>query len=114
MDNDLAVNQSSMGRLAFVIFGVTGDLTRRKLIPALYELAKSNNLPAPLTIIGFARRNWTREMMVDSLTMGLLEFSRTKPIDMDIVNRLFAGASYIQSSFEDNAGYDEIIRLTQE
>jgi glucose-6-phosphate 1-dehydrogenase len=114
LDNELAVNQSLAGKLAFVIFGVTGDLTRRKLIPALYELAKSNNLPAPLTIVGFARRDWTHEMMVDNLIRGLLEFSRTKPIDMGIAHRLFAGARYIQSSFDDDAGYGEINHLIQE
>ncbi len=114
MDNDSVDTQTSPGRLAFVIFGVTGDLTRRKLIPALYELAKSKNLPVPLTIIGFARREWTRETMVENLVKGLLEFSRTKPIDMDVVNQLFSNSKYIRSSFEDDAGYKEINRLTTE
>ena len=56
---DLSLESGLSGSIAFVIFGVTGDLTRRKLIPALYELLISKRLPEPLKIIGFARRDWT-------------------------------------------------------
>jgi len=41
-----------------VIFGATGDLTHRKLIPALYNLAADGDLPAGLRVVGFARRTW--------------------------------------------------------
>ncbi|MCJ7695572.1 MAG: hypothetical protein MUO40_09110, partial [Anaerolineaceae bacterium] len=51
------------GGSAFVIFGVTGDLTVRKLLPALYENARAGSLPKDFTIIGFARREWTDEVM---------------------------------------------------
>ena len=44
--------------IAFVVFGVTGDVTHRKLLPALYELHREGQLTAPLHIIGFARREW--------------------------------------------------------
>ena len=51
------------GKAAFVVFGVTGDLTRRKLIPALYELQLAGRLPEDFHIIGFARRDWTDEFL---------------------------------------------------
>src|SRR5438034_800096 len=46
---------------AMVIFGATGDLARRKLVPALYNLARAGHLPAELGVVGYARRGpWTR------------------------------------------------------
>mgnify|MGYP000016456558 CR=1 FL=1 len=44
-----------------VIFGATGDLTRRKLVPALFSLAQEGQLPADFNIIGFARRPWSHD-----------------------------------------------------
>src|SRR3954468_1070081 len=46
---------------AVVLFGATGDLTHRKLVPALYRLARGGNLPNDCAIVGFARREWTDE-----------------------------------------------------
>lgn len=48
---------------AIIIFGVTGDLASRKLLPALYENARTNRFVAPIYIIGFARRDWTNKKM---------------------------------------------------
>jgi len=64
---------------AFVIFGVTGDLTRRKLIPAIYELKLAGRLDGPFHIIGFARRDWSDEILRETLREGVKEFARTKP-----------------------------------
>ncbi len=55
---DLKVNYP----FGLVIFGVTGDLARRKLLPALYELHRVNRLPGKLVLIGFARRDWAMEI----------------------------------------------------
>ena len=52
---------------AIVIFGVTGDLTARKLIPALDHLHRNDRLPKPFSIIGFARREWTDEILRQKL-----------------------------------------------
>ena len=46
---------------AMVLFGATGDLAHRKLVPALFQLARGGNLPAEYAIVGFARRDWTDE-----------------------------------------------------
>ncbi|HMD88443.1 MAG TPA: glucose-6-phosphate dehydrogenase, partial [Anaerolineaceae bacterium] len=66
---------SQTDRIAFVIFGVTGDLTRRKLIPALYELCVSDRLPMPIDIIGFARRDLTDASMKNMLQTGITSFA---------------------------------------
>ncbi len=62
--------------IGFVIFGATGDLTRRKLLPALYQLASENRLPEKLKIIGFARRPWTDAELRQVLAEGIEESER--------------------------------------
>src|SRR5436305_9382413 len=56
---------------AVVLFGATGDLTHRKLVPALYRLAQGGNLPTEYAIVGFARRDWTDEQLRDELAASL-------------------------------------------
>ncbi len=91
---------------AFVIFGVTGDLTRRKLLPALYQLARENRLSEKIEIIGFARRPWNSEYMNKVLIEGIQEYARIKPADNKVISKIFLNARYIMSEFEDKRGYD--------
>ena len=94
-----------------VIFGVTGDLTRRKLIPALYENARNGRLPKPFFIIGFARRPWNDEKMREVLRQGVAEFGRTKPVNEEVLDELLGSAYYIQSTFKDSNGYDKLAKI---
>lgn len=98
-------NEPCSDGVAIVIFGVTGDLTRRKLMPGLYENAKHGRLPEPFYIIGFARRPWSHEEMRDVLRQGVMEYGRTKPIDEKVLNRLLENAYYVESAFQDRDGY---------
>lgn len=91
--------------ISLVIFGVTGDLTRRKLIPGIYQLIMNGNIKTPLRLIGFARRTWTNEIMVENLKTGIEEFARTKPVKQGITDILFKNSEYVQSSFENQEGY---------
>jgi glucose-6-phosphate 1-dehydrogenase len=91
--------------VGFVVFGVTGDLTRRKLLPALYELKKAGRLEAPFFIIGFARRDWTDETLREQLKEGVMEFARTKPVAEPVLDELLSRAHYIQSTFDEEDGY---------
>jgi glucose-6-phosphate 1-dehydrogenase len=95
--------------IAFIIFGVTGDLTRRKLIPALYQLAKENKDNSGIDIIGFARRDWDDNYLKEVLCEGVKEFARVKPVDDFTLSNLLQDAHYIQSEFEDRAGYENLI-----
>ncbi len=103
---------SNMGEpVAFVVFGVTGDLTRRKLIPALYELKLAGRLDVPLYIIGFARRDWSDDFLRDTLRTGVQEFARSQPVDLPVLESLLANAHYIQSTFDDMDGYHRLSAL---
>src|SRR5271168_4410312 len=74
---------------SIVIFGASGDLTARKLIPAFYHLYKDKQMPASFRILGFARREKTDESWRAELREALDRFSRTKPVDEEVW-RLFA------------------------
>ena len=109
MDNT-SVNES----IAFIIFGVTGDLTRRKLIPALYELQLSARLPQRLCLIGFARRDWTDEMLQETMIAGVKEFARHQPIDLIVAGDLLNCAIYVKSSFDDSEGYRRLVKVVKD
>lgn len=101
-------NEPCSDGVAIVIFGVTGDLARRKLMSALYENAKNRRLPVPFYIIGFARRPWSHEKMREVLREGVREYGRTKPLDEPILDALLENAFYIESTFEDFKGYQKL------
>jgi glucose-6-phosphate 1-dehydrogenase len=94
--------------VAFIIFGVTGDLTHRKLIPALYELALARQLPERFHIIGFARRSWNDDSLRQVLREGVIDYGRTKPVQVDVLDQLLKQAHYIRSTFDDPAGYQQL------
>lgn len=102
------ISGSVSGGFAVVIFGVTGDLTHRKLIPALYQLTLAGRLPDDFHIIGFARRDWTDEVLRETLRAGVNEFARTKPVDTSTLDCLMTQAHYIRSQFDDPEGYKRL------
>ncbi len=96
--------------IALVIFGVTGDLTKRKLLPALYQLESEKRLPEKIDIIGFARRPWNDSILKTVLTDGIREYARISPPKSTIIMKLLSNIKYIQSEFEERKGYDELIQ----
>ncbi len=90
-----------------VIFGATGDLTHRKLIPALYNLAIDGELPAGVKILGFARRDWSDEFFCEGLKKLNRQVSRTGH-DEEIWKSLAANIEYHKSEFQDKDGYKRL------
>src|SRR5881394_293994 len=87
-----------------VIFGATGDLTMRKLIPALYNLAADGELPPAVAIVGFARRPKTDDQFRQEQKESTTKFSRQQVRD-DIWNGIAQALFYHQSEFHDANGY---------
>src|SRR5256885_9313146 len=87
-----------------VIFGATGDLTMRKLIPALYNLAADGELPPAVAIVGFARRPKTDEQFREEQKESTTKFSRQQVRD-DIWKGFAQALFYHQSEFHDANGY---------
>lgn len=108
------IDLQEQGPIGFVVFGVTGDLTRRKLIPAIYELKRAGRLEAPLYIIGFARREWSDESLQENLREGVKEFARTQPVDEKVLDDLLSKAHYVQSTFDDIDGYRRLADVLEE
>ncbi len=91
-----------------VIFGASGDLTARKLIPAFYHLFAEKQLPTPFRIIGFARREKSDTMWREELQVALEKFSRTKKADPAIWEAFAANVSYCQGEFSDAEAYKKL------
>ena len=92
---------------SFVIFGASGDLTRRKLFPALYNLALDQTLPRSFSAIGVARRPKTDESFASEMREALNKFSRRK-VDEAAWNRLAPGVGYVQGTFEQAKTYSDL------
>ena len=93
---------------SIVIFGASGDLTARKLIPAFYHLHKEKQMPPDFRIIGFARRDKTDDSWRVELRQALDEFSRTKPVDEDVWKDFSQHIFYCMGDITDNAAYEKL------
>ena len=91
-----------------VIFGASGDLTSRKLIPALYHLFKEKLLPPLFRVVGFARREKTNATWRQELRTALDQFSRTKPVDEKVWAAFAETISYCQGDLTDDAAYKKL------
>ena len=89
---------------ALVIFGATGDLARRKLGPALYNLAHEGALPERFALVGIARSKLTDEEFRQMAMNSVREFSR-RPPDEKVLTKLFEDVRYVSGSFDDDAVY---------
>lgn len=88
-----------------VIFGATGDLTSRKLFPALYNLAVDGQLPENFACIAFARRDKSDKEFRDEMYQGVSKFSRNKPIDEALWKKFEEKIFYHRSDFHEDEGY---------
>ncbi len=102
------------GPCAFVIFGATGDLTRRKLVPALYSLFLQGLLPTSTAIIGFARRPWTDGQFREEMHRGLREHAPSLARDEESWNTFARLLEYLRSTFDDADGYARLGRRLEE
>jgi glucose-6-phosphate 1-dehydrogenase len=91
-----------------VIFGATGDLTHRKLMPALYDLYCDGKLPKGFTVIGFARRDKSDEQFRTEVREGVNEFARNKPGDSDRWDSFAEGLFYHRAEFHEEQGYTSL------
>jgi glucose-6-phosphate 1-dehydrogenase len=82
-----------------VIFGATGDLSGRKLLPALYNLAKQRSLPAGFAVVGAAMDQLSDDDFRKHAAQKIQEFSRTQPIDARVLASFLASLSYVKVDF---------------
>jgi glucose-6-phosphate 1-dehydrogenase len=92
---------------AITIFGATGDLAQRKLLPALYNLAHDGALPERFNLIGTSRSDHSDDEFREMAADAIRRFSRRTP-DEAVLTRLLAEVRYVPGSFDDASVYERI------
>ena len=98
---------------SLVIFGATGDLAHRKLLPALYNLAHEGQLPERFEMIGVGRRDQEHEDFRDAVVASIERYSRRKP-DENVLKGLIDDVRYVQGDFDDDNVYGELRKTLEE
>lgn len=91
-----------------IIFGATGDLTSRKLLPAIYNLKREGQLPTNFACVGFARREKSHDDFRSEMKEAINSFSRVKPIEEELWNNFSQQIYYHISEFDDDQGYESL------
>jgi glucose-6-phosphate 1-dehydrogenase len=95
------------GPSGLVIFGVTGDLSRKKLMPAVYDLANRGLLPPGFALVGFARRDWADQDFEAEVHAAVKQYARTH-FDEDVWRQLREGIRFVQGEFDDDSAFDRL------
>ncbi|HEY5171529.1 MAG TPA: glucose-6-phosphate dehydrogenase, partial [Acidimicrobiia bacterium] len=95
------------GPCGLVLFGVTGDLARKKLMPAIYDLANRGLLPPGFALVGFARRDWADEDFEQVVHDAVKQYART-PFREEVWTQLAEGFRFVPGDFDDNAAFDSL------
>lgn len=101
------------GSCGLVMFGVTGDLARKKLMPAVYDLANRGLLPPAFALTGFARREWGREDFENVVYESVKQHART-PFREETWEQLSSGIRFVQGTFDDPAAFERLRETVEE
>jgi glucose-6-phosphate 1-dehydrogenase len=97
-----------------VIFGATGDLTGRKLFPALYNLQREGQLPNHFACVGFARREKSHDQFRQEMHDAVNQFSRVKPVDENLWSIFMHQIYYHVSNFDEDQGYEQLRQMLED
>ena len=95
------------GPCVLVLFGVTGDLATKKLLPAIYDLANRGLLPPGFSLVGFARRDWADEDFAQ-LTHDAVKAHARTPFREDVWEQLCEGIRFVPGEFADDSAFDQL------
>jgi len=101
------------GPCSIVIFGVTGDLSRKKLMPAVYDLANRGLLPPGFSLVGFARRDWAHQDFAQIVHDAVKEHART-PFREEVWDQLSEGFRFVPGDFSDDDAFENLRRTIDE
>ncbi|MFD1211786.1 glucose-6-phosphate dehydrogenase, partial [Arthrobacter sp. GCM10027362] len=101
------------GPSSMVLFGVTGDLSRKKLMPAVYDLANRGLLPPSFALVGFARRRWEDEDFAAEVKASVMQYART-PFREEVWERLSEGIRFVQGEFGDDKAFAQLKQTVDE
>jgi glucose-6-phosphate 1-dehydrogenase len=98
------------GPCVLVMFGVTGDLASKKLLPAIYDLANRGLLPPGFSLVGFARRDWVDEDFAQ-LTHDAVKANARTPFREEVWQQVSEGVRFVPGEFADDAAFDHLARV---
>ncbi len=99
---------------AIVIFGASGDLARRKLIPALYEMAREKLLPENFALVGYSRTEMTDDEYRKECREAVQSFARTKPVDQQVWSRIEKATYYISGEYGSDESHKKLAMKLRE
>ena len=112
VDTDRRLNRIA-GPSGLIIFGVTGDLSRKKLMPAVYDLANRGLLPPGFSLVGFARRDWEDQDFMEVVHESVKQYARTE-FREDVWNQLAQGIRFVPGEFGDDAAFEKLKETIEE
>lgn len=95
------------GPSGLIIFGVTGDLSRKKLMPAVYDLANRGLLPPGFGLVGFARRDWADQDFMQIVHDAVKQYARTE-FREEVWQQLAQGIRFVPGTFDDEAAFTRL------
>jgi glucose-6-phosphate 1-dehydrogenase len=101
------------GPSSLIIFGVTGDLSRKKLMPAVYDLANRGLLPPGFALVGFARRDWEDQDFMKVVHDSVKQYSRT-PFREEVWEQLAQGIRFVPGTFDDDQSFELLKKTVEE
>ena len=101
------------GPCGMVIFGVTGDLARKKLMPAIYDLAHRGLLPPGFSLTGFARREWADQDFAQVVHESVREHNRTG-FQEEVWQQLSEGFRFVPGDFDDDVAFDKLRKTIED
>ena len=101
------------GPCSLVIFGVTGDLARKKLMPAVYDLANRGLLPPGFALVGFARRDYTNQDFAQIVHDSVKEHART-PFREEVWQQLAEGFRFVPGDLTDDEAFKRLRETVDE
>ena len=101
------------GPCGMVLFGVTGDLSRKKVMPAIYDLANRGLLPPGFSLTGFARRDWANQDFAQIVHDSVKQHARTE-FREEVWKQLAEGFRFVPGDFDDDVAFDTLRRTIEE
>ncbi|MFF1878853.1 glucose-6-phosphate dehydrogenase [Leifsonia sp. NPDC058230] len=101
------------GPSSLIIFGVTGDLSRKKLMPAVYDLANRGLLPPGFSLVGFARRDWEDQDFEKVVYDAVKQYART-PFQEEVWQQLAQGIRFVPGEFDDPDAFKRLKETVDE
>jgi glucose-6-phosphate 1-dehydrogenase len=96
---------------ALVIFGIGGDLSRKKLIPAVYDLANRGLLPTDFVLVGFSRADWPGGGSFESLARKSAKDGARTTWNEEVWKRLSGNTKFVEGSFDDDNAVDQLVEV---